>query len=59
MRWCRRAAAHLGDAAMTAPEKVMLDSVEKRVGDWREMAPFYSMRNTGGESGGVARDEPC
>ena len=32
----------LGDAAMTAPEKVMLDSVEKRVGDWAEMAPFYS-----------------
>ena len=32
----------LGDTAMTAPEKVMLDSVEKRVGDWAEMAPFYS-----------------
>ena len=32
----------LGDAAMTAPEKVMFDSVEKRVGDWAEMAPFYS-----------------
>ncbi|MGD0367320.1 MAG: hypothetical protein ABSA94_07670 [Acidobacteriaceae bacterium] len=32
----------LGDAAMPAPEKTMLDSVEKRVGDWAEMAPFYS-----------------
>lgn len=27
---------------MTAPEKVMMDSVEKRVGNWSEMAPFYS-----------------
>ena len=32
----------LGDAAMTDPEKTMLESVEKRVGDWAEMAPFYS-----------------
>ena len=32
----------LGDAAMAAPEKTMLESVEKRVGDWAEMAPFYS-----------------
>ncbi len=32
----------LGDAAMAVPEKVMLASVEKRVGDWAEMAPFYS-----------------
>ena len=32
----------LGDAAMTAQEKVMFDSVEKRVGDWAGMAPFYS-----------------
>jgi squalene-hopene/tetraprenyl-beta-curcumene cyclase len=32
----------LGDTAMTAPEKTMLDSVEKRVGGWAEMAPFYS-----------------
>jgi squalene-hopene/tetraprenyl-beta-curcumene cyclase len=32
----------LGDAAMTDPEKTMLASVEKRVGDWAEMAPFYS-----------------
>jgi hypothetical protein len=32
----------LGDAAMTPPEKTMLDSVEKRVTDWGEMAPFYS-----------------
>ncbi|MFZ0275283.1 MAG: hypothetical protein WB524_21435 [Acidobacteriaceae bacterium] len=32
----------LGVAAMAAPEKVMLDSVEKRVGDWAEMVPFYS-----------------
>ncbi len=32
----------LGDAAMTPPEQVMLASVVKRVGDWAEMAPFYS-----------------
>ena len=32
----------LGDAAMTDPERTMLESVEKRVGDWAEMAPFYS-----------------
>lgn len=32
----------LGDASMAAPERVMLQSVEKRVGDWGAMAPFYS-----------------
>lgn len=32
----------LGEAAMTSPETAMLASVEKRVGDWAEMAPFYS-----------------
>jgi len=36
----------LGEAAVspekTAPEKTMLASVEKRVNDWAEMAPFYS-----------------
>jgi hypothetical protein len=32
----------LGDSAMTDPEKTMLASVEKRVSDWAEMAPFYS-----------------
>lgn len=32
----------LGDAAMTAPEKTMLDSVVKRVGGWSDMVPFYS-----------------
>ncbi len=32
----------LGQAAMTPPEKVMLASVEKRVSDWENMAPFYS-----------------
>lgn len=35
-----RAALH--EPAASAPEKVLLDSVEKRVGDWREMVPFYS-----------------
>jgi squalene-hopene/tetraprenyl-beta-curcumene cyclase len=28
--------------AMSAPEKVLIDSVEKRVRNWTEMAPFYS-----------------
>jgi hypothetical protein len=37
----------LGDAAMTDPEKAMLESVEKRVGDWAEMAPFYSDEKNG------------
>ena len=32
----------LGEAVMTSPETAMLASVEKRVGDWAEMAPFYS-----------------
>ncbi len=32
----------LGEAAMRSPETAMLASVEKRVGDWAEMAPFYS-----------------
>jgi squalene-hopene/tetraprenyl-beta-curcumene cyclase len=32
----------LGEAALTTPEKTMLASVEKRVGDWAEMVPFYS-----------------
>ena len=32
----------LGDAAVAAPEQVMLMSVEKRVFDWWQMAPFYS-----------------
>jgi squalene-hopene/tetraprenyl-beta-curcumene cyclase len=37
----------LGDAAMAAPEKVMLASVEKRVGEWAEMVPFYSDEKNG------------
>jgi squalene-hopene/tetraprenyl-beta-curcumene cyclase len=37
----------LGDGAMTDPEKVMLASVEKRVGDWAEMVPFYSDEKNG------------
>jgi squalene-hopene/tetraprenyl-beta-curcumene cyclase len=32
----------LGESGMTAPELVMLGSVEKRVGHWSEMKPFYS-----------------
>ncbi len=32
----------LNDAATAEPERVMLASVEKRVGDWAEMEPFYS-----------------
>src|ERR1700733_7808843 len=28
--------------AMSAPEKVLMDSVEKRVRSWTQMAPFYS-----------------
>src|SRR5579872_3235863 len=32
----------LAESVMTAPEQLMLASVEKRVGDWEEMAPFYS-----------------
>jgi hypothetical protein len=37
----------LGKAAMAAPEKVMLASVEKRVGEWAEMVPFYSDEKNG------------
>jgi squalene-hopene/tetraprenyl-beta-curcumene cyclase len=32
----------LRETQMAAPEKVMLDSVEKRVNHWSEMIPFYS-----------------
>jgi len=32
----------LNEAAMPAPEQVMLANVEKRVGSWSEMVPFYS-----------------
>jgi squalene-hopene/tetraprenyl-beta-curcumene cyclase len=32
----------LGETAMSGPEKVMMDSVEKRVTHWSEMVPFYS-----------------
>lgn len=32
----------LGDAAIAAPEQVMLMSVERRVFDWWAMVPFYS-----------------
>ncbi|HEY0794272.1 MAG TPA: hypothetical protein VGD64_00690, partial [Acidisarcina sp.] len=34
--------SELGETAMTAPEQTMLASVEKRVSQWPEMAPFYS-----------------
>jgi squalene-hopene/tetraprenyl-beta-curcumene cyclase len=33
------------DIAMIIPEKVLLGSVEKRVGNWSQMAPFYSDRD--------------
>jgi squalene-hopene/tetraprenyl-beta-curcumene cyclase len=36
-----RSALRRGDAAVPAPEQAMLSSVEKRVSDWPEMAPFY------------------
>jgi squalene-hopene/tetraprenyl-beta-curcumene cyclase len=32
----------LGEAAITPPEQIMLASVEKRVREWSDMAPFYS-----------------
>jgi squalene-hopene/tetraprenyl-beta-curcumene cyclase len=32
----------LRETQMAAPEKIMLDSVEKRVSHWSEMTPFYS-----------------
>jgi squalene-hopene/tetraprenyl-beta-curcumene cyclase len=32
----------LGESGMTAPEKTMMDSVEKRVAHWPEMETFYS-----------------
>jgi squalene-hopene/tetraprenyl-beta-curcumene cyclase len=34
--------ADLGETEMTAPEKFLMDSVEKRVSHWPEMASFYS-----------------
>ena len=32
----------LGETGIAAPEKTMMDSMEKRVRHWSEMAPFYS-----------------
>jgi squalene-hopene/tetraprenyl-beta-curcumene cyclase len=32
----------LSEMGMAAPEKIMMDSVEKRVSHWSEMIPFYS-----------------
>jgi len=32
----------MGEKGMTAPEKIMMANVEKRVNQWSEMAPFYS-----------------
>jgi squalene-hopene/tetraprenyl-beta-curcumene cyclase len=37
----------LSETAMAAPEKVMVDSVEKRVSHWSEMIPFYSDEKSG------------
>jgi squalene-hopene/tetraprenyl-beta-curcumene cyclase len=33
------------ETAMSTPEKVLMDSVEKRVRSWTQMAPFYSDRD--------------
>ncbi len=32
----------LSETTMAAPERIMIDSVEKRVSHWSEMIPFYS-----------------
>jgi squalene-hopene/tetraprenyl-beta-curcumene cyclase len=32
----------LGETELTGPEKLLMDSVERRVGHWQEMTPFYS-----------------
>jgi hypothetical protein len=32
----------LSETGMATPEKIMMDSVEKRVSHWSEMVPFYS-----------------
>ena len=37
----------LNETAMTPAEKAMRDSVEKRVADWDNMAPFYSDEKNG------------
>jgi hypothetical protein len=37
----------LGESSVAAPEKVMMDSVEKRVSHWAEMIPFYSDEKNG------------
>jgi squalene-hopene/tetraprenyl-beta-curcumene cyclase len=37
----------LNETTMAAPEKIMVDSVEKRVTHWSEMVPFYSDEKSG------------
>src|SRR5580693_3658587 len=32
----------LSQTTMTTPERILIESVEKRVSDWSEMVPFYS-----------------
>jgi hypothetical protein len=39
--------SELGESGMTAPEKAMRASVDKRVTDWAEMVPFYSDARNG------------
>lgn len=39
--------ASLHESGASAPEKILLDSVETRVGDWAEMVPFYSDADDG------------
>ena len=34
--------SELNETGMAGPEKIMIDSVEKRVSQWSEMVPFYS-----------------
>jgi squalene-hopene/tetraprenyl-beta-curcumene cyclase len=37
----------VGESGLTAPEKIMMDSVEMRVGHWPKMVPFYSYTKDG------------
>lgn len=37
----------LGESAISAPEKTMMNSLEKRVAHWAEMIPFYSDAKSG------------
>jgi squalene-hopene/tetraprenyl-beta-curcumene cyclase len=50
----------LSQTTMTTPERILIESVEKRVRDWSEMVPFYSDAVNGpGKTAEAMQPRPC